>query len=214
MGRGISNGLLNNLEAAADGLADNRREGFDLKHKLIDALKSALSVFFFQHPSMLGFQIAMKQKWKRCNLETVMGVKELPSNLQITTLLDGIDPDSLSSVFNKNLHAAEEHKWLSPPLLGDDLYSNYPFCKEALERGYSFIFTCKEDSHPWLAETVESSFPKETSRREWNGRYHLAYAYRRLDGLEIRDNKETIMANYFSLSIWNEEKNKQTFYNS
>ena len=109
MGRGIFNGLLNNLEAAADGLADNRREGFDLKYKLIDALKSALSVFFFQYPSMLDFQISMKQKWKRCNLETVMGVKEIPSNVQITTLLDGIDPDSLSSVFNKNLHTVD--KW-------------------------------------------------------------------------------------------------------
>jgi len=316
MGRGIFNSLLNNLEVAADGLADNRREGFDLKYKLIDALKSVLSVFFFQHPSMLDFQITMKQKWKRCNLETVMGVKEIPSNVQITTLLDGIDPDSLSSVFNKNLHTvdkwgglkdfryldggvllaldgvwyfsseqihcdhclhttkegvttyyhsalagtlvkpgntavlpvvpemitntddtvqetssrkqdcernaakrwlikhAEEYKWLSPTLLGDDLYSNYPFCKEALERGYSFIFTCKEDSHPWLTETVENSYLEETSRREWNGRHHLTYTYRWLNGVEIRDNKQTLMVNYFSLSIWNEEKNKQTFYNS
>ena len=313
MGKGIFNGLLNNLKAAAEGLKDNRREGFDLKYKLIDALKSALAVFFFQHPSMLDFQTTMKQKWKRCNLETVMGVQEIPSNVQITTLLDGIDPDSLSSVFNKNLHTvdergglkdfrcldggvllaldgvryfsseqvhckhclhttkeevttyyhsvlagtlvkpgntavlpvapemitntdgtvqgtnskkqdcernaakrwltkhAEEYKWLSPTLLGDDLYSNYPFCKEVLERGYSFIFTCKEDSHPWLTETVENSYPEEASRREWNGRHHLAYTYRWLNGVEIRDNKETLMVNYFSLSIWNEEKNKQRF---
>jgi hypothetical protein len=316
MGRGIFNALLNNLEAAASDLADNRREGFDLKYMLIDAVKSALSVFFFQHPSMLDFQTRMKQKWKRSNLETVMGVQEIPSNVQITTLLDGIDPDSLSGAFNKNLHAvdewgglkdfrcldggvllaldgvwyfsseqihcdrclhttkedvttyyhsalagtlvkpgntavlpvapemiantddtsdetngkkqdcernaakrwlakhAEEYKWLSPTLLGDDLYSNYPFCKEVLEHGYSFIFTCKGDSHPWLAETVENSCLEETSRREWNGRHHLAYAYRWLNGVEIRDNKETIKVNYFSLTIWNEEKNKQTFYNS
>jgi len=81
MGRGIFNALLNNLEAAANDLADNRREGFDLKYKLIDAVKSALSVFFFQHPSMLDFQTRMKQKWKRSNLETIMGVKEIPSNV-------------------------------------------------------------------------------------------------------------------------------------
>ena len=237
MARGIFNALLHNLEAAANNLADNRREGFDLKYMLIDALKSAMSVFFFQHPSMLDFQATMKQKWKRCNLETVMGVKEIPSNVQITTLLDGIDPDSLSGAFDKNLHSAdergglkdfrcldggvllaldgvwyfssgqihcdrclhttkegvttyyhsalagtlvrpgntavlpvapdmiantdgagdekdskkqdcerdaakrwlakhaEEYKWLSPTLLGDDLFSNYPFCKEALISG-------------------------------------------------------------------------------
>jgi len=316
MGRGIFNGLLNNLEAAADGLPDNRREGFGLKYKLTDALKSALSVFFFQHPSMLDFQTAMKRKWKRSNLETVMRVQEIPSNVQITALLDGINPDSVSGVFNKNLHAADErgslkdfrcldggvllaldgvwyfsseqihcnhclhttkegvtayyhsalagalvkpgntavlpvapemitntddtvhetsskkqdcernaakrwlikhadeYKWLSPTLLGDGLYSNYPFCKQALEHGYSFIFTCKEDSHPWLAETVKNSFLSETSRREWNGRHHLTYTYRWLNGVEIRDNKETLMVNYFSLSIRNGEKNKQTFYNT
>jgi len=313
MGRGIFNGMLENLETAADQLADNRREGFDLKYELTDALKSALSIFFFQHPSMLDFQNRMKRKWKRSNLETMMGVKEIPSNVQITTLLDGIDPDALSGVFNKNLQEvdkwgglkdfrcldggvlialdgvwyfssgqihcehclhktkdgvttyyhsalagtivrpgnttvlpvapemirntneaedskkqdcernaakrwlskhADEYTWLSPTLLGDDLFSNYPFCTEVLEKGYSFIFTCKEDSHPWLCETVNNSYLQESSRREWNGRHHLRYTYQWLNGVEIRDNKQTLPVNYLSLSIWNEERNKRTFYNT
>jgi len=46
MGRGIYNSLLNNLEAAAESLANNRREGFNLKYTLIDALKSALPISF------------------------------------------------------------------------------------------------------------------------------------------------------------------------
>jgi len=41
-------------------------------------------------------------------MKTMMGVKEIPSNMQITTLLDEIDPDSLSSVFNENLHTVDE----------------------------------------------------------------------------------------------------------
>jgi hypothetical protein len=310
MGRGIFNGMLGNLEASGNDLVDNRREGYDLKYKLNDALKSTLSVFFFQHPSMLDFQNKMKQKWKRSNLETVMRVKEIPSNVQITTLLDGISPDAVSGVFNKNLqevdrwgglkdfrcldggvllaldgvwyfsseqihcehclhktkdgvttyyhsaragaivkpgntavlpvapemitnkdgkkkqdcernaakrwlskHAAE-YAHLSPTLLGDDLYSNYPFCKEVLEKGYSFIFTCKEDSHPWVTETVKNSYLEETSMREWNGRHHLIYTYKWLNGVEIRDNKETLLVNYLSLSIWNEKKNKETYCNS
>ena len=304
--------MLRNLESADENLVDDRREGFDLKYKLTDALKSALSVFFFQHPSILDFQNKMKQKWKRSNLETMMGVKEIPSNVQITTLLDGINPDSVSKVFNENLHEvdkwgglkefrcleggvllaldgvwyfsseqihcqhclhktkdgvttyyhsalagtivkpgntavlpvapemitnteegdskkqdcernaakrwldkhANEYAWLSPTLLGDDLFSNYPFCKEVLEYGYSFIFTCKDDSHPWLAETINNSFLEETSRREWNGRYHLKYTYKWLNGVQIRDNKETLLVNYLSLSIWNEKKNKQTYFNT
>ena len=107
MGKGIFNGMLDNLQSAGDELADNRREGFDLKYKLTDALKCALSVFFFQHPSMLDFQLKMKEKLKRSNLETMMGVREIPSSVQITTLLDGINPDAISSVFNKNLLEAD-----------------------------------------------------------------------------------------------------------
>jgi hypothetical protein len=37
----------------------------------------------------------------------------------------------------------QEYQWLSPTLLGDDLYSDYPTCKAILEPGMSFIFTCK-----------------------------------------------------------------------
>ena len=313
MGRGIFNGLLSNLEAAGTGLTDSRREGFNLSYKLVDALKCALSVFFFQHQSMLDFQIKMKEKWKRNNLETMMHVKEIPSNVQITTLLDRINPDSINSVFNENLHEvdkwgslddfrildggalialdgvwyfsseqihcdhclhktkdgvttyfhsaltgtivrpgntavlpvapemirntdsadgykkqdcelnaakrwlskhADEYKWLSPTILGDDLYSNYPFCNEVLKQGYSFIFTCKEDSHPWLTETIKNSFLNETSRQEWNGRSRLNYTYKWLNGLEIRDNKKTLLVNYLSLTIWNEKLGKQTFFNS
>jgi hypothetical protein len=312
MGRGIFKGMLNNLEAAGDRLIDKRREGYDLLYRLSDALKSALSVFFFQHPSMLDFQMKMKDKWKRCNLETMMRVQEIPSNVQITTLLDGISPDSVNGVFNENLRAvdawgllqdfrcldggvllaldgvwyhsseqihcahclhttkdgvttyyhsalagtlvrpgntavlpvapemiantgeetgkkqdcernaatrwllqhAEEYRWLSPTLLGDDLFSHYPFCAEVMKHGYSFIFTCKADSHPWLTETVANSYLPEVSRREWNGRQHLRYTCRWLNGVEIRDNKETLRVNYLALSIWNEEKNKQTFYNT
>jgi hypothetical protein len=259
---------------------------------------------------MLDFQTKMKDKLKRSNLETVMGVQKIPSNVQISTLLDGISPDAVTGVFNDNLRAvdawgvlndfrcldggvllaldgvwyfssekiyckhclhttkngvttyshsapagtivrpgntavlpvapemiintdggakqdcernaakrwlskhADEYAWLSPTLLGDDLYSNYPFCKEVLDKGYSFIFTCKDSSHPWLAETVKNSYLEETSRREWNGRHHLVYTYRWLNGVEIRDNKETLLVNYLSLTIWNEKLNKQTFYNS
>ena len=35
-------------------------------------------------------------------------------------------------------------------LLGDDLYSNQPLCKLALENGFNFIFVCKPDSHATL----------------------------------------------------------------
>jgi hypothetical protein len=61
-------------------------------------------------------------------------------------------------------HGAE-YQWLSPTLLGDDLYSDYPTCKAILEPGMHFIFTCKEASHPWLTETVQNSYLEERTRK-------------------------------------------------
>jgi hypothetical protein len=109
---------------------------------------------------------------------------------------------------------ADEYRWLSPTLLGDDLYSNYPFCKAVLDSGFSFIFTCKPDSHPWLTETVQNSFLSSLSRTEWNGRAHLTYTYEWLNDVQIRDDKETLLVNFLSLSIYNDKKKKQTFHNS
>ncbi|MDR2742798.1 MAG: hypothetical protein LBB98_11695 [Treponema sp.] len=41
----------------------------------------------------------------------------------------------------------EAYRWLKPTLLGDDLYSHEPFCRQVEEAGYSFIFTCKNTTH-------------------------------------------------------------------
>jgi hypothetical protein len=65
-----------------------------------------------------------------------------------------------------------------------------------VDAGYSFIFTCKEESHPWLTETVKNSYPAERKREEWNGRNHFERRYRWVNGVEIRDNKETLLVNY------------------
>jgi hypothetical protein len=68
MGRGIFKELLDSLEGIGSDLPDGRRDGYDLKYGIMDALKSAFGVFFFQHPSMLQFQRAMQEKRKRNNL--------------------------------------------------------------------------------------------------------------------------------------------------
>jgi hypothetical protein len=111
----------------------------------------------------------------------------------------------------------QEYGWLKPTLLGDDLYSHEPFCRQALEAGYSFIFTCKNTTHSWLHETVENSEKGEWTHREWNGRYHLVYTCRWVNGVPIRyeeREEEVLQVNYLEMSIWNEEKGKRTYYNS
>jgi hypothetical protein len=79
---------------------------------LLDAVKCAFAVFFFRYPSLLNFQQEMQRKLKRNNLETLLEVREIPCTMQITRLLDGLEPERFGRVFGGNLRLAEEHRVL------------------------------------------------------------------------------------------------------
>ena len=64
----------------------------------------------------------------------------------------------------------EYYKELNATLLGDDLYANHNTCKDILDRGLSFLFTCKDESHPWIAEQFEYSEPETLTVTEWTGK--------------------------------------------
>lgn len=111
----------------------------------------------------------------------------------------------------------QEYKWLKPTLLGDDLYSNRPFCEKVKEQGWSFIFTCKEESHKWLSETVSNSYLSEVLDVKWDARKkkHVTYTHRYLNGVPIRyDEKDPFMVNYFSLEIRTEGCSKPSYSSS
>jgi hypothetical protein len=92
------------LEALVDHLAttfgavDDPRVSAQLSYPLHDTLMSGFAVMFFQHPSLLQFQRAMEHKRRRCNLQMMFGVHELPSDTQMREILDGVAPESLRSV--------------------------------------------------------------------------------------------------------------------
>jgi hypothetical protein len=114
MGRGIFNKLLDSLEGIGSGIHDGRRDGYDLKYGIMDAVKSACQqagngVFFFQHPSMLQFQRAMQEKRKRNNVTSILGVREIPSDTQIKTLIDSVEPALFNKTFGQNLEIADKH---------------------------------------------------------------------------------------------------------
>jgi hypothetical protein len=102
---------------------------------------------------------------------------------------------------------------LKPTLLGDDLYSREPFCRQVLEAGCHFIFTCKEKTHQWLTETVQNSEMGARTKRERNGRHHLVYTCRWVNDVPIRyaeQEERALRVNWLEMSIWNEEKRKRT----
>lgn len=54
-----------------------------------DTLMSGFALMFFQHPSLLQFQRAMKPKARRCNREMIFGVKAVPSDTPRREIVDG-----------------------------------------------------------------------------------------------------------------------------
>src|SRR5215475_11868375 len=86
------------LLATTFGELEDPRAADQLTYPLHDTLMSGFALMFFQHPSLLQFQRAMQQKRRRCNLQTIFGVHEVPSDTQMREILDGVAPESLRGV--------------------------------------------------------------------------------------------------------------------
>jgi hypothetical protein len=85
------------LTARFSEIAD-ARAGEQLRYSLPATLMSGVAMMFFQHPSLLQFQRAMERKRRRCNLQTIFGVQEIPSDTQMREILDGVAPEPLREV--------------------------------------------------------------------------------------------------------------------
>ena len=86
------------LLATTFGALEDPRATNQLTYPLHDTLMSGFALMFFQHPSLLQFQRAMQQKRRRCNLRTIFGVHEVPSDTQMREILDGVEPEALRVV--------------------------------------------------------------------------------------------------------------------
>lgn len=92
------------LEAIVELLTDrfsamaDARAVEQLRYSLPDTVMSGFALMFFQHPSLLQFQRAMERKRQRCNLQTIFGVHDVPSDTQMREILDGVESEALREV--------------------------------------------------------------------------------------------------------------------
>ena len=71
------------------------RAADQLRYSLRDTLRSGFALMVFQPPRLLQFQRAMAKKRQRCNLQTIFGVQEIPSDTQMRDLFDGVEVEAL-----------------------------------------------------------------------------------------------------------------------
>jgi hypothetical protein len=108
----------------------------------------------------------------------------------------------------------EYYKELKATILGDDLYANHNTCKDILDRGLSFIFTCKNESHPWIAEQFQFGEPEMLVTKDHTGKHSLEHRYKWVNGIENRADGEKLLVNYIYFETYNKENNKIVYKNS
>jgi hypothetical protein len=94
--------LIKRLKLTLRQLPDHRT-GKNISYEMVDAGMAAFSVFFTQSVSFLAHQRAMKLAKGRSNAESLFEMGGIPSDNQIRSLLDPVNPDHLSSVFGEVL---------------------------------------------------------------------------------------------------------------
>jgi hypothetical protein len=101
-------------------------------------------------------------------------------------------------------------------VLGDDLYSNQPFCELLLEQGFSFVLVCKPESHltlyDWL-DFLEEDIQQVCIRR-WNGQFAELWRYRYISHVPLRDGKDALFVNWCEVTIVRESDGEMLYRNS
>jgi hypothetical protein len=101
-------------------------------------------------------------------------------------------------------------------VLGDDLYSNQPFCELLLEQGFSFVLVCKPESHltlyDWL-DFLEGDIQQVCIRR-WNGQFAELWRYRYVGHVPLRDGKDALFVNWCEVTIVRESDGERLYRNS
>ncbi|MCK5855645.1 MAG: transposase [Sulfurovaceae bacterium] len=102
-------------------------------------------------------------------------------------------------------------------LLGDDLYAHEPFCRDALNSGYDFIFVAKEDSHKIMYEHInfiegigeidkhETIEGKANEKEIWK--------YKFVNEVPINGNKDALKVNWVELEVF-DKKGTRTYKNA
>jgi hypothetical protein len=103
-------------------------------------------------------------------------------------------------------------------VLGDDLFSHYPFCALLVEHGWNFILVCKPESHPKMYNIIEFRAKVEqlevVRERHWNGKYGELWTYRLTSSVPLRGEQPSLMVNWCEVTIQHETSGVSLYHNA
>jgi hypothetical protein len=104
--RGLFDTIVGSFRQVLSSLPD-KHTGKNTRYGMDDAALSAFSVFFTQTPSFLAYQRMMEGSKGHSNAQSLFGVHRIPSDNQIRTLLDGVQPEQIFPIFEEILQVLE-----------------------------------------------------------------------------------------------------------
>ncbi len=103
---------------SADGLIGHIRQGMakikdkrpkNIRIPLVDALMSGVAMFSLKDPSLLAFD---GRRATPGNLRKVYGIEEIPSDTQMRTILDDVEPEELRPLYKRVFNQLQRGKVL------------------------------------------------------------------------------------------------------
>lgn len=139
----------------------------------------------------------------------------IPLRPEFITPQDGHDKQDCESVAGKRWlqKNAAQYAPLKATLLGDDLYSRQPFCRNTLLHGFHFIFVCKPDSHTTLYNWVNLLQRLDlgvVSTRVKVGAHFHTYEYRYANGVPLAEGQDALNVNWCEVTV--SDHNGQVVY--
>ena len=102
--------------------------------------------------------------------------------------------------------------------LGDDLYSNQPFCQAVVALEQYFLCVAKPQSHEglykWVAEVEQLNRLHQHTIRKWTGKYTEISQYRWATEGPLRSDTDTMLVNWVELRVYREDTGEQLYYNT
>ena len=89
-----ADGLFRRVRKRMGGIKDHRP--MNVKIPLVDTLMSGLALFALKDPSLLAFD---KRREAPGNLKRVFGIEKIPSDTQMRTILDDVNPEELRPLY-------------------------------------------------------------------------------------------------------------------
>jgi len=82
---------------------------------------SAFAIFSLKDPSLLAFD--ERRRDPNDNFRTIYGINRVPSDSQMRTILDPVEPDALRPLFNEVFRCLQRGKILEDYVFLDGCYS-------------------------------------------------------------------------------------------